>query len=100
MTQGHEVHRYLRTTGAYLLVQGCVLSGAGRLPLWPSVSFLALAAADAGLGPRLLGKRSDGCMARWTVFFMLPYLLLSRGVWCGQRWFSREHCCNRIVPGL
>lgn len=86
--------------GAYLLVQACVLGGVGWLLLWPGVSFLLLAAAYAGLGPRLLGKRRDGRIALWAVFLLLPYFLLTWGVCYAQRRLSREPCCNEIVPGL
>ncbi|HTU93187.1 MAG TPA: hypothetical protein VMF69_24115, partial [Gemmataceae bacterium] len=82
------------------MVQGCVLQGAGWLLMWPSLSFLVVAAAYAGLGPCLLGKRGDGSMALWAVFLLLPYLLLTWSLWYVQRRFSREPCCNEITPGL
>src|SRR5256885_1245292 len=52
--------------GTYLAVTAYLVQGLGWLLLWPGVSFLVLAAAYAGLGPRVYGKRADGRMAWWA----------------------------------
>jgi protein-tyrosine phosphatase len=95
--------KYALTFGAlavYLAVLACALEGACWLLLWPAVSFLALAAAYAGLGPRVFGKRLDGSLAPWAVLLLLPYLALSWLVWHVQRRLSREDPCNEVAPGL
>jgi protein-tyrosine phosphatase len=86
--------------GVYLIALGCILEGAGWLLLWPGISFLVVAGAYSGLGPRVYGKRSDGRMAWWAVLVLLPYLLLSWTVWHIQRRVSKEPCCNEVAPGL
>jgi protein-tyrosine phosphatase len=86
--------------GVYLIVMACILEGLGFLLLWPGISFLILAAAYAGLGPRVYGKRQDGRMAWWAVLPLLPYLLLTWVSWHIQRLLSREPCCNEVAPGL
>src|SRR6516162_2513044 len=86
--------------GVYLIVLAIVLGGVGFLLLWPGISFLVLAAAYAGLGPGLYGKRPDGRMAWWAVLLLLPYLLLTWASWHIQRLLSREPCCNEVAPGL
>jgi protein-tyrosine phosphatase len=86
--------------GAYLLALAWSLEEAGWLLGWPAASFLLLAAAYAGLGPGLLGKRTDGRMAWWSLPLFWPYLLAAHAVWLLHRRFSREACCNEIVPGL
>jgi protein-tyrosine phosphatase len=86
--------------GVYLIVLAVYLGGPGWLLLWPGVSFLVLAAAYAGLGPRALGKRPDGRLAGWAVLLLLPYLLLTWAVWHLQRKVGREDCCNEVASGL
>lgn len=84
----------------FLALTGWIRGGAGWLLLWPSLSFLIVAAAYAGLGPRLLGKRPDGRMAWWAIFLLLPYLLLTWSVWYGFHRFSKEPCSNEVAPGV
>jgi protein-tyrosine phosphatase len=86
--------------GVYLIVLAIVLGGVGFLLLWPGISFLVLAAAYAGSGPGLYGKRQDGRMAWWAVLLLLPYLLMTWASWHVQRLLSREPCCNEVAPGL
>jgi len=86
--------------GLYLAALACILGGLGLLLLWPGISILVLAAAYAGLGPGLYGKRPDGRMAWWAVLLLLPYLLLTWASWHIQRLLSREPCCNEVAPGL
>ena len=74
--------------------------GACWLALWPAVSLLWVALAYAGLGVRLFGKRADGRMAWWAVLLLLPYLLLTWGVWHLSRLLSKEAVWNEVVPGL
>lgn len=86
--------------GIYLLILGGVLEGAGRLLLWPGSSLTLVAAAYAGMGPSVFGKRADGSLAWWAVLLLLPFFLLTWTVWHIQRRISREPCCNEIALGL
>jgi protein-tyrosine phosphatase len=86
--------------GIELIAAGIFLGGAGRLLCWPGASFLLVAAAYAGLGPRVFGKRRDGRLAWWAVVLLLPYLGLAWLVWYVQRSLSREPCCSPAAPGL
>ena len=85
---------------AYLVVLAVHLGGLAWLLLWPALSFLLIAAAYAGLGPGVCGKRPDGGLAWWAVLLLFHYLLLTWGVWHLQRLLSREAACNEVVPGL
>jgi protein-tyrosine phosphatase len=85
---------------AYLIVLAVCLGGLAWLLLWPALSFLLIAAAYAGLGPGVCGKRPDGGMAWWAVLLLLHYLLLTWAVWHLQRLLSREAACNEVIPGL
>jgi protein-tyrosine phosphatase len=85
---------------AYLIVLAAYLGGLAWLLLWPALSFLLIAAAYAGLGPGVCGKRPDGGLAWWAVLLLFHYLLLTWGVWHLQRLLSREPACNEVVPGL
>jgi protein-tyrosine phosphatase len=61
---------------------------------------LALGAAYAGLGPRILGKRPDGRLAPAAVVLLLPYLLATWVVWHLYRLVSPEPCYHEVAPGL
>jgi protein-tyrosine phosphatase len=70
------------------------------LLLWPALSFGLVAAAYAGAGPRVFGKRPDGRLAPWAVLLLLPYLALTWSLWHLVRLVSRESCCHEIIPGV
>jgi len=65
--------------------------------LWPGVSLILVALAYAGLGARLLGKKSDGRVPAWAMALHFPVWWLRRltsepsrqlvapGVWLGRR---------------
>lgn len=84
----------------YLIFLAIVLQPTAWLLLWPALSFAILAAAFAGLGARVFGKRATGEMAWWSTALLLPYLLLAWGVWHLWRWRTSEDCCNEVCPGL
>jgi protein-tyrosine phosphatase len=84
----------------YFAVTAATLGGAGWLLLWPAVNAAVLAAAYAGLGPGVCGKRADGRLAWWAVLVLFPYLALTWLVWHLQRLLSREDCFNEVAPGL
>jgi protein-tyrosine phosphatase len=68
--------------------------------LWPSLSFLGVAAAYAGLGPIIFGKRSDGTLPWWSLVIFAPFLGLTWGLWHLQRWILRGNPFQEISPGL
>jgi protein-tyrosine phosphatase len=84
----------------YLAFLAVVLGAWGWLLLWPAVSSALLAAAYAGLGPRIFGKRSDGRLSGPAIAVLLPVLLLLWGLWHLSRLVSRERCCNENAPGV
>jgi hypothetical protein len=68
--------------------------------IWPGLSFLAVACAYFGLGPRIFGKRSDGTLASFALVALLPYFLFTWGTWHLARLLIKEDCYNRVAPGL
>ena len=70
------------------------------LYLWPAWSFLIVAAAYAGLGARVLGKRADGTIAPWALVLLLPYFLLAWVAWRLHGLIARPQRAHEIVPGL
>jgi protein-tyrosine phosphatase len=86
--------------GVLLPVYACILQGVAWLLLWPAISFLLVAAAYAGLGPGVFGKRASGRMEWWTVLILLPFLLILWGLWHLNRLLTREPCWNEVAPGL
>jgi hypothetical protein len=70
------------------------------LLLWPAVSFLALAAAYGGLGPRVLGKSPRGRIPPLVVAVLLPYLLLTWMTWHVARLLSRGQAGHEVAPGV
>jgi protein-tyrosine phosphatase len=82
----------------YLAFLAAASGGWGWLLLWPAVSFGLLAAAYAGLGPRVFGKRGDGRLSPLMVWLLLPVLLLLWGLWHLSRLAGR--CCDEVAPGL
>lgn len=85
-----------------LLLAGLALhmGGTGLLLLWPALSFLTVALAYGGGGARLLGKRADGTLHPAACGVLLPYLLLTWGVWHLACRLSRERAFDEVVPGV
>jgi protein-tyrosine phosphatase len=95
--------KYVIVFGLFGLVLGyAALSEGGSmlLLLWPAASLLILAAAYAGLGPGVYGKRADGRLAPVAMVLVLPYLLVTWLVWHLYRLIDRERCCHEVAPGL
>ncbi len=86
--------------GCYLLLLAVYLGDWAWLLLWPTANALLLAAAYAGLGPALFGKRHDGRRAWWATVVFLPYLTLTLTVWHLMRRFSKADVRNEVAPGL
>jgi hypothetical protein len=58
--------------------------------VWPALNLAGLAAAYAGLGPRVLGKGPQGQINPWASLFFLPFRLYVLGIWHVVRRFGRE----------
>ena len=85
---------------AVLLIDAAYVGGWAWLLAWPAVSFLTVAVAYLGAGPRLIGKRASGTIAAWAMVLHLPYFALTWGVWHLQRWLSRAEPAHEVVPGV
>jgi len=86
---------------------GCALIVAGALRrdwllsvIWLGGNFVALGIAY-GLGShRILGKRPDGTIARWSWLVFLPVLTCSAVVWHLARLLSRGPALNDVTDNL
>jgi len=91
---------------AFSLLAACLIcvalmqGGAYYFALWPAISFIIVAAAYAKAAPGVFAKRLNGTLAWWSRILLLPYLLLTWGLWHVLRLVHREDCCNEVVPGL
>jgi len=85
---------------AVLAVDAAYVGDWGWLLLWPAASFAVVALAYAGLGPRLLGKQTEGTIAAWALVLHLPYFALTWGVWHVQRRLSRAQPVHEIARGV
>jgi protein-tyrosine phosphatase len=72
----------------------------GFLWFWSGVSFLIVAAGYGGLGTQVFGKRPEGTLPWWSLMLLLPYLLLTWGLWHLQRWLSKEPCHHQVTSNL
>jgi hypothetical protein len=72
----------------------------GLVPGWTAVAFLALAAAYAGAGPRVFGKRDTGRRSSASRVLFAPYFLLNAVVWQFHRAVSREPAFAEVAPNL
>lgn len=76
------------------------LGGWGWLLLWPAAGFFLVAAAYAGVGPRVFGKRPDGSLRPANLGLLLPFFLFAWGVWHLQRLMSRSPAWHEVAPGV
>jgi protein-tyrosine phosphatase len=88
------------TYAALLLAPAAWYGGWAWLLAWPALSFALVAAAYAGLGARVFGKRSDGTVDLLHRLALLPFLMLVTVVWHGLRICSREPAWCELVPGI
>ena len=72
----------------------------GILVFWSGVSWALAGSAYIGLGSRIFGKRTNGTMRHANVFVMLPYLLVTWGLWHVQRILTKEPPHHEIAPNL
>ena len=98
----------MQYTFSFALVAVTALAGslvapgwAARLPLfWVSSSFLLAAAAYAGLGPGLLGKRPDGTLPAWSYVVHGPFLLLGLVTMRAVHFATPEPPFHEVAPGV
>ncbi len=92
-----------------VLAVACVIAGlmawdiigwGAVLFLYFAVSLLLLAAAYAGVGPKLLLKRADGRQSAWARLVMAPYLAASEATFQFYRLLSREPAYVQAAPNL
>ena len=87
--------------GVLLIAQAMLVSPAvAWLPAWAGLSFLAVSAAYAGLGPRVFGKSREGRHALWARLLLAPYFLLYQLLWHIVRLIGREPASHRVAPGV
>jgi len=91
---------FAAAVGLFAVAAADPTNGASLLFLYPDVSFLMMAVAYGGGGPKLLGKRPDGGR-RWMFRLLLaPYLLLTRFNFLLYKSFGRHPAVCEIVPNL
>ena len=86
--------------GAALAALAVLRGGAWWAALWPAVSFLVVAVAYAGGGPRLLGKGAGGRFAPWAVVVLGPFVLFTWLVWHADRLLARGPAGHEVAPGV
>ena len=72
----------------------------GVLVFWSGISWCLAGGAYVGLGKRVFGKHISGTMNPVNRFVMLPYLLVTWGLWHAQRVLSKEPPHHEIAPNL
>ena len=70
------------------------------LLIWSSLSLARLSVAYFRRNAAVFGKGADGSLAPLAVVVMLPFLLLTWGVWYLQNLVVRLPACNQITPTL
>lgn len=92
--------------GALLLMLAAVTAataargGMHWLLLWPAVSMAVAGLGYLGVGAGVFGKQATGTLAWPWAALMFPYLLVTWAVWHAIALFSREDCCNEVIPGV
>ena len=86
--------------GMVMAVAGSMLGGWWLLLCWPALSFGLVGAAYAGSWPGLFGKRPDGQLPLWRTVMLLPFLVLTHGLWHGKRLLSGGPAYQEVCPGL
>jgi protein-tyrosine phosphatase len=91
---------YFLAVGVAMTWQALMYRGWLWLLLWPAGSFSVVASAYFISGPRILGKKSSGTLAWYSIVALLPYLLFTWISWHILRLINNEHACNEVSPGL
>lgn len=74
--------------------------GFAWLLLWPGIGNLAIAAAYAGLGAKVFGKRPSGTIGPPALAILFPYTVFTWLTWFVIRQFTSEPACTEVAPGL
>ncbi|MCA9032688.1 MAG: dual specificity protein phosphatase family protein [Planctomycetaceae bacterium] len=84
----------------FLALIACVWQGWYLIALWPAVSLAAVAVAYLGVGPQVFGKSLDGRLALLNRAILLPYLVLTRGLWTLLRYTRGETPFNQLTDRI
>jgi protein-tyrosine phosphatase len=76
------------------------LGGWWYLLLWFAISFVALSAGYAGVGPRVFLKQPDGRIPRWVKIVHFPFFLYSKVVWYFTHILGHENPFDRLEEDL
>lgn len=68
--------------------------------LWGALSYAVVGLAYVQNRPDMLGKTPDGRLAPWAYAALLPYLLVTWGLWHLYRLGGGERCCDEVAPGV
>ncbi|MBN1867357.1 hypothetical protein JW916_08695 [Candidatus Sumerlaeota bacterium] len=82
---------------SYLAVS---LGGVWHAFHWLSLSFFALSAAYAGIGPVVFGKRADGTLPIWSKIVHFPYRVYAGAMWNLICLVGRESAADRVSDDL
>lgn len=74
--------------------------GPAWILLWPAANLVALSWIYGADRRRALGKRDDGTISSVHVLLLLPYYLLTWGVWHLYRRISSEPTSHEVAPGV
>ncbi|MBX2802849.1 MAG: dual specificity protein phosphatase family protein [Myxococcales bacterium] len=97
--------RYALAFGTICAVS-CAVLVAVEIPIlrlaasWSALSFGLAAAAYAGLGPGVLGKRADGALPPWSIVLNGPFLLFGLASMRFVNATSPAQAYDRVAPGL
>jgi protein-tyrosine phosphatase len=83
-----------------LCVAALVERGGHLVLLWPALSLGLAAAAYAGAGPGLFGKRPDGTLHPLSVLGLFPFFGFSWLIWHVSRLASGEEPFHRLAPRI
>lgn len=82
---------------AYIAISN---GGSAYLLFWPALSFLLVAIAYFGAGPRVFGKQPCGTLEPIRQILLAPFLLYLWGVWNMVRLISREAPYHQLTESV
>jgi protein-tyrosine phosphatase len=91
---------YFLAAAVAMTWQALVHRGWFWLLLWPASSFFVVAFAYIVIGPRILGKKSDGTLTWYSTIALLPYHLFTWILWHINRFVNNESACDEVSPSL
>ena len=72
----------------------------GLLLFWLGVNLLIISIAYVIRKPKIFGNKPDGSLAKLSMIFFLPYLLLNWSIWHLQTKLTQDAYCHQIIPGI